>query len=111
VDGEGTDGDTKVRNLYRRPNFTVNSRLNLQPLPQLTLAPSFKYVGDRPKGTYDIGPDPMPHYYTIGFFAGYQFPHARIFADLQNLTNQQYFDIYGYNSKRFNMMVGVSLTL
>lgn len=111
VDGEGTDGNTKTKNLYRRPDFTVNSRLNLQPTPQLTLAPSFKYVGDRPKGTYDIGPDPMPHYYTVGFFAAYQLPHARLFTDLQNLTNQQYFDVYGYNSKRFNMMVGVNLTL
>ena len=111
VDGEGNEDGVKVKNLYRRPNFTVNSRLNLQPLSQLTLAPSFKYVGDRPKGTFDTGPDPMPHYYTIGFFAGYQFPHARIFADLQNLTNQQYFDVYGYNSKRFNMMVGVNVDL
>jgi vitamin B12 transporter len=111
VDGEGTEDGVKVKNLYRRPNFTVNSRLNLQPLPRLSLAPSFKYVGDRPKGTFDTGPDPMPHYYTIGFFAAYRFPHARIFADLQNLTNQQYFDVYGYNSKRFNMMVGLGVDL
>lgn len=111
VDGEGTDDGVKTNNLYRRPNFTVNSRLNLQPTPQLTLAPSFKYVGERPKGLYDIGPDPMPAYYTIGFFAAYQFPHARIYADLQNLTNQQYFDIYGYNSMRFNMMLGVNFAL
>ncbi len=111
VTGEGTDQGVKTNNLYRRPDFIVNSRLNLQPIPQLTLAPSFKYVGSRLKGLYDIGPDPMAPYYTLGFFAGWQFPHARIYADLQNITNQQYFDIYGYNSKRFNMMVGVNVTL
>ncbi|HVY74503.1 MAG TPA: TonB-dependent receptor [Puia sp.] len=111
VDGEGIEDGVKVKNLYRRPNFTVNSSLSITPVEHLTLTPSFKYVGDRPKGTYDIGPDPMPHYYTIGFFAAYQFPHVRLFADLQNLTNQQYFDVYGYNSKRFNMMAGVNLSL
>jgi vitamin B12 transporter len=111
VDGEGTEDGVKVKNLYRRPNFTVNSTLNIQPVSRLTLAPSFKYVGDRPKGLSDIGPDPMPSYYTIGFFGSYQFPHARLFADLQNLTNQQYFDIYGYNNKRFNMMIGINVEL
>jgi vitamin B12 transporter len=111
VDGEGIEDGIKVKNLYRRPNFTVNSRLNIQPVPQLTIVPSFKYVGDRPKGAYDIGPDPMPHYYTIGFFAAWKLPHARLFVDMQNLTNQQYFDIYGYNSKRFNMMLGVNVSL
>lgn len=111
VDGEGIEDGLKVKNLYRRPNFTVNSKLNIQPIPQLTLAPSFKYVGDRPKGEFDTGPDPMPHYYTIGFFASWKLPHARLFVDMQNLTNQQYFDVYGYNSKRFNMMAGVNVML
>jgi vitamin B12 transporter len=109
VDGDGIIDGVKTKNLYRRPDFILNSRLNLQPAKHLVVGPAFRYVGDRMKGPYDIGPDTMPHYYTVDCFVSYQFPHLRLFANFQNITNQQYFDIYGYNSKRFNMMAGLNL--
>ncbi len=111
VDGEGNEDGVKVKNLYRRPNFILNSRLNIHPVSKLLLAPVFKFVGTRPKGTFDVGEDPMASYYTVGLFVSYEIRSIRIFADLQNLTNQQYFDIYGYNSKRFNLMAGLSIAL
>ena len=110
VDGQGSELGVKTSNLYRRPKFIVNTRLNWQPLPQLMLAPAIRFVGSRQPGTYDIGPNPMPSYYNLDFFCSYQLKQIRLFANFQNITNQQYFDIYGYNSKRFNMMVGVDLS-
>ncbi len=109
VDGEGTIDGVKTKNLYRRPNFILNSRLNLEPLPHFTISPAFRYVGDRMKGSFDIGPATMPHYYLVDCSLAYQLPHVRLFANLQNITNQQYFDVYGYNSKKFNMMAGLSV--
>ncbi len=112
VDGEGKNGNVKVKNLYRRPNFTLNSVLTLQPAKGLTLMPSFRFVGTRLKGQYDAGPAQMPQYYTIDFYAGYEFAkHFRAFIDLRNLTNQQYFDVVGYNSRKFNVMTGIHFSL
>jgi vitamin B12 transporter len=112
VDGEGKDDNVKIKNLYRRPNFTLNSVLTLQPTNGLTIMPSFRFVGTRLKGQYDVGPAQMPQYYTIDCYLGYEFAkHLRAFVDIRNITNQQYFDVVGYNSRRFNMMAGLSFSL
>lgn len=110
VDGQGEDNGVKMDNLYRRPKFTYNSTLTLHPVRGFTFSPQFRYVGSRLKGTYDIGPAEQPHYYTVDCFLSYDVQKMlRVFATLQNITNQQYFDIVGYTSKRFNMMAGVQL--
>lgn len=112
VDGQGIQNDSKTNNLYRRPKFTFNSSLTLQPNESLTIIPSFRYVGARLKGPYDVGPAEQPQYYTIDLFTAYSInKQVRLFADFRNITDQQYFDIVGYNSKRFNMMAGISVKL
>jgi vitamin B12 transporter len=111
IEGRGIQNNVRVNNLYRRPKFTLNSALTLQPVKNLTIIPAFHYVGTRLKGQYDIGPAEQPAYYTLDFFAGYDLKKVRLFADFRNLTDQQYFEIVGYNSKRFNMMAGISINL
>jgi vitamin B12 transporter len=108
IDGRGVENNIKVQNLYRRPNFTLNSALTLSPVSRLVLIPSFRYVGNRLKNPFDFGPSEQPHYYTIDFFTSYSIKKIKLFIDLRNITDQQYFDIVGYNSKRFNMMGGLS---
>ncbi len=81
------------------------------PVKQFTIAPSLRLVGTRLKGPYDIGPDKMPSYYTVDCFLAYQIKYVRFFAEFHNITNQLYFDVVGYNSKRFNMMAGVNINL
>lgn len=108
VDGEGDNGDAKFKNFYRRPNFIFNSSINLHPVNELTVTPSLRVVGSRLKGEFDAGPDEMPAYYTVDFYTGYRFSKQfRAFIDLRNLTNQEYFDVVGYNSRKFNVMAGV----
>ena len=71
--------------------------------------PSFRFVGTRLKGQYDAGPDPMLQYYILDFYASYNFvKQLRLFADLRNITDQKYFDVPGYNSRRSNYTIGVS---
>jgi vitamin B12 transporter len=111
VNGEGENTGVKTKNLYRRPNFTFNSVFNIEPTKGLEFMPSIRIVGTRIKGTYDAGPDIMPAYYTFDFYTGYKFSkNCKAFLDLRNITNQQYFDIVGYTSKRFNMMAGISIS-
>ncbi len=109
VDGEGKADNIKIKNFYRRPNFTFNSILTLQPVKGLTIMPAFRFVGTRLKGQYDAGPATMPQYYTIDFYTGYNFAkQVRVFIDFRNITNQKYFDIVGYNSRQFNWTTGIN---
>ena len=111
VDGEGKTDNVKVKNFYSRPNFTFNSVLTLQPVKQLTISPSFRFVGSRLKGQYDEGPAAMPQYYTFDFYAAYHITkQVNAFADIRNITDQKYVDIIGYNSRRFNLIAGMSIT-
>ncbi len=111
VDGDGIENDIKVKNLYRRPNFTFNSTLTLAPVKNLVLAPSFRFVGTRTKGEFDAGPQQMPQYYTIDFYTSYTIAQkANFFIDLRNITNQKYTDVPGYTTRSFNMMGGVQLS-
>jgi vitamin B12 transporter len=112
VDGEGRNNNVKTKNLFRRPNFTFNSMLTLQPTKALTIAPTFRFVATRLKGQFDAGPAQMPQYYTIDCYLSYEFAKKiTTFIDLRNITNQQYFDVVGYNSRRFNTMVGLKFAL
>lgn len=109
IDGEGVTDNVKIKNFYRRPNFTFNSVLTVHPVEALTLAPAFRFIGSRLKGTYDAGPNAMPQYYTVDFYAGYNFTkQVRAFIDYRNITNQQYFDIVGYNSRKSNFTIGIA---
>lgn len=109
IDGEGKNSNVKIKNLYRRPNFSFNSVLTLEPVKGLTVMPSFRFVSSRLKGAYDPGPTQMPAYYTIDFYTGYQATkNLRVFLDLRNITDQVYYDVPGYNSRKFNVTGGVS---
>lgn len=112
VDGKGIDKGVKTKNLYRRPHVVINSSLNIQASQSLHISPSIRFVGSRLKGEYDAGPAEQPSYYTIDLLANYDITTSiRAFIDLRNITNQRYFDVVGYNSKRFNMMAGFSVRL
>jgi vitamin B12 transporter len=109
VDGEGINNNVKTKNLFRRPNFTFNSTLTLQLSKGFTLDPSFRFVGTRLKGDYDAGPELMPQYYILDCYAAYAFSkYLRVFIDWRNITDQQYFDVPGYNSRRTNIMTGIN---
>jgi vitamin B12 transporter len=111
VDGDGVDDNIKVKNLYRRPNFAMNSSLIIEPIKNLTLMPTFRLIGARLKGEFDAGPNVLPHYYTLNFYARYTYnKNYSAYVDLNNITNQTYFDAVGYNSRRFNLMTGIQFT-
>lgn len=74
--------------------------------------PSFRFVGNRIKGEYDPGPEMMPQYYTLDFYAAYNFKkYVKVFTDLRNITDQKYVDIPGYNTRQANYIVGLSVQL
>ncbi len=112
IDGEGKQDNKKIKNLFRRPNFTLNSTLTIEPVKGLTVMPSFRFISSRLKGIFDPGPNKMPNYYTIDLYAGYQVKkYFTVFTDFRNITNQEYEDIPGFNSRKFNLMAGIRFLL
>jgi len=57
-------------------------------------------------------PETLKGYATIDVHGEYCFDkQARVFLDLRNITNKQYFDFLGYNTRRFNFTTGISFQL
>ena len=59
-----------------------------------------------------MGPDyVLKGYYTIGMYGEYKLSKTfKIFADLENITDQKYFVTRGFTTKGFNFNAGVNAT-
>lgn len=102
--------DTTYNNLYRRPKNAVNLSAGFQATPKLFLSTALRTTGQRMESVYNGTPRTFDGYYTLDAYAEYRITSfLKIFADGKNLTNQQFFDIPGYSTKKFNFMAGVSL--
>lgn len=112
VDGKLTkqldnNKDTSYYNLYRIPKHAVNATLGYQITPALYTSATFKYVGQRYQEKKAMG-----DYYTVDLYGEYKFGNLlKIFTGFRNITDYQYFDILGYNSRRFNFNTGIILNL
>jgi len=117
VDGEITSKlspvkDTTYFNLYRRPAHTINVNASYQICKQALVSAHLRNVSKFYEPQYGAAPYEMKGYYTLDLYGEYK-PHekVRLFADFQNVTNQRYFDLRGFNSRRFNCSAGIALNL
>ncbi|HEY4335735.1 MAG TPA: TonB-dependent receptor [Puia sp.] len=104
--------DSSFYNLYRIPKNTVNLSAGVQVTPALYLSLAYRTVDKRIESVYGGPPSTRDAfgYYTLDGYAEYKFGRQlKVFADLKNLTNQIYYDIPGFNSKKFNFMAGISV--
>jgi vitamin B12 transporter len=105
------NGDTTFNNLFRRPKHTVNATISYQATKKLILSASLHSFGKRFEGQFDAAPVLLKAYYTVDLYTGYTINNnIRLFADMRNITNQQFFDVLGYNARRFNIMAGIHCT-
>jgi vitamin B12 transporter len=104
--------DSSFYNLYRIPKNSVNLSAGVQATPALYLSLAYRTVSKRIESVYGGPPstvDAFP-YYTLDGYAELKICKSlKAFADLKNLTNQIYYDIPGFNSKKFNFMAGINL--
>jgi len=108
--GTSMGKDTTYNNLYHIPKNVFNLSIGVY-VKKFNFKLQFKTVGKRLEPVYAAAPKTLNDYYTIDFYTGYDFKKLRLFLDLRNISNQQYFDILGYNSKKFNFMAGLSFNL
>jgi vitamin B12 transporter len=117
VDGKietltGAAKDTSFYNLYRRPKNMLNAAVGYAANKKLFASIGVKWVDKRQdlyfnNNTFETEKKELDAYYTLDAYISYRVHQSvKVFADLHNITNQQYFDVYGYNSRKFNFMAG-----
>ena len=116
TNGKGTSlssgKDSSYYNLYRQPKNLLNVKAGWQPVGGWYVSLSLRMVGQRIEQVYGGAPIAIAPYYTLNGYAEYRLARNwKFFIDLENLTDRQYFDIPGFNSKRFNFMVGIAVHL
>ena len=105
--------DTTYNNLFRRPKNLLNLGMGYQVLDNLYVSANIRSVGKRAdrffnNATYDTESTILAAYTTLDFYAEYKFSKkVKAYTDFKNLTDVQYFDVYGYNTRRFNFMAGI----
>jgi outer membrane receptor protein involved in Fe transport len=76
------------------------------------LSTALKIVSKAFEPQYMNTPFELKGYYTLGFYGQYKFNKSfSAFADLQNITDQQYFVTRGFSTKGFNVNAGVKVSL
>lgn len=108
--------DTTYNNLLRRPKSSATITLGSQLTSALYVSAGANAVGKRKDiyfGTWPAQDITLDPYVVINFYAEYGVlnNHLKLFADIRNLTNKDYADIYGYNTARFNAYGGLRFRL
>ena len=103
--------DTAYFNLYRRPRQSINLNLGIPVCKRIYLNTGVQSVGRR-TDVFGGLPFEMPAYFTWNLYATFApVKNIKIYADLKNITDEKYFEVNGYNSRRFNFMAGVLVNL
>jgi vitamin B12 transporter len=104
--------DTSYFNLYRIPKHTINLTGGIQATKTIFVSTQIHSVSKREEFIYGSTPQTLKAYTTIDLYGEYKFGKAaKLFLDLKNITNKQYFDFLGYNSRKFNFTTGIIFQL
>lgn len=104
--------DTTFSNLYRRPKNIFNFTASYMPVAKALVRAHLRSVGSFYEPKFGGSPVRLSGYYTLDLYGAYNFNNRiKAFVDLKNLTDQEYFDQQGFNTRKFNMNGGISLSL
>ncbi|MGZ3838832.1 MAG: TonB-dependent receptor plug domain-containing protein [Flavisolibacter sp.] len=109
--------DTSYFNLLRRPKNMMSLSASFQPVGDLYLNFQVNIVGASRDVYYDAAFQQqdihLSAYALLNFYAEYALAGKRLklFADIRNLTDTKYSDIYGYNTAGFNAYGGFRFRL
>ena len=121
VDGKVTTlnngKDTSYFNLLRRPKSSFGATLSYKPSTRFSLSGNLQAFGKRNDITFDPNslaaiPIELDHYVLLNIYGEYAIRKNKIyvFADLRNVTNSDYQEVYGYRTAKFNGYGGVRVT-
>ena len=122
VDGIITDKsgskDSTYHNLFRRPKHTVGLNIGYQINHKLYVSLNLKTFSNRSDlyfNSFTFGTDKvsLAAYALLDVYIEYKFwkDRLKVFIDAKNLLNQDYMEVYGYNTMRFNVTSGLNFRL
>ncbi len=122
VDGQITDKsgtkDTTYHNLIRRPKHSIGINLGYQVSPEFYASANLKTFSNRSdlffnSVTFDTEKVTLDSYALFDVYLEYKLSKGKIklFVDAKNLLNQDYMEVYGYNTLKFNIMTGLNFRL
>jgi vitamin B12 transporter len=106
------DKEIVVDNLFRTPKDVFNLNAGIWLTKKLYTGTSVRIAGKRLEPVYASEPKELDSYYTLDLYGEYRIRKGiKAFADFKNITDQQYFEIAGYNTRGFNLMGGLQVSL
>ncbi len=117
VTGEVTDKDSTYNNLFKRPENSAGLSVGYQVLPNLYLGVDGQYAGDRKDlifNTTTLAQEvkTLAPYFLLNGYAQYTFrKRYRAYVSLNNVLDEEFVEITGYNTSGFNFNAGVELRL
>lgn len=103
--------DSAMNNLYRTPADVFNASGGIQITPKIYAGSALRIAGERLEPVYGAAPKTLAGYYTLDFYGEYiATKNIKVFADFRNVTNREYVEILGYNTRGFNFMAGARLS-
>lgn len=107
-----TFNDTTYSYALKRPKHNLNVNVGYSFTPAFYVSVNGKYVSSRyDVGGYQANDVNLNDYFILGGYAEYKYKQAKLFVNLQNITDRGFFDIRGYNSIPFMIQGGVTLNL
>ncbi len=110
--------DTTYHNLFRRPKHMVGLNLGYQITEQSFISLNSKLFGKRSDLYFDMDTFTnqtvnLSAYTLIDFYAEYRLKKMKttLFADIKNLLNVDYQEVYGYTTMGININAGISVRL
>jgi vitamin B12 transporter len=121
VDGEvttktATNKDTTYHNLIRRPKNSIGLNVGFQVSERFFVSVNFKTFGERgdlffdPLNNFAKANVTLKAYQLLDFYSEYNLfsNKVKLFVDAKNILDQDYTEVYGYNTQRFNINTGLS---
>jgi vitamin B12 transporter len=120
VDGELTTptssgSETKANDFIRRPKHSAGFNMGYRASEQFFTSLNFKTFGKRNDVYFDLetfssSAVVLDAYQLLDVYAEYKTGKTlKFFIDIRNLLNQEYFEVYGYNTQRLNATVGLQV--
>ncbi|MCU0356216.1 MAG: TonB-dependent receptor [Cyclobacteriaceae bacterium] len=121
VEGEiitpvGSGTETKPNDLIRRPKHSFGLNAAWQLTDKLLATLAVKTFGQRNDLFFDFNTLTtstvvLVPYQLLDVYIEYSLHNRmKLFGDFRNVLNQDYYEVYGYNTQRFNLMGGIRAT-
>lgn len=113
VDGTAVRNGVSTYGLLRRPKQSFGLQAAVQATSKLYISANFRSYGNRGDNTYDASYNTvritLPAYQLLDGYVQYGINgRVKVFANVNNILDKRYQEIYGYNTMGANFNAGVS---